>query len=105
LLAEREQLVTLVNAKHQEALLFQEKAQKAAESLEHDAAENSRLQILYSNLVHDYEQVELRLSTVQKEVDKFKESLTHIEVKLFIFYFTFRISHIDRNFMMLKFMS
>ena len=57
--------------------MFHEKAQKAADSLEQDAAENSRLQILYSNLVHDYEQVEFQLGSVQK---KFKESLSQLEV-------------------------
>nr|CAB3267251.1 thyroid receptor-interacting protein 11 [Phallusia mammillata] len=79
LLTERDHLVALVNTKHQEALLFQEEARKASEATEKDAAENSKLQISYGNLVHDYEQIEMKLNTVQRELGRFKEAFNHLE--------------------------
>ncbi|CAK8680212.1 unnamed protein product [Clavelina lepadiformis] len=79
LLTERDHLVALVNSKHQEALLFQDEAQKAVNALDRDAAENSQLQITYSKLVQDYEQLEAKLYSVQKELVRFKESLNHLE--------------------------
>lgn len=80
LLTERDHLVALVNNKHQEALFFQEEARKASEALEKDSAENSKLQVNYGNLVHEYEQIEMKLSSVQRELARFKEAFNHFEV-------------------------
>ena len=73
-------MVAVISTKHQEAVLFQEKAQKAADDMERDAAENSRLQVAYNNLVHDYNQIEMQLNSVKKEASRVKESLNHLEV-------------------------
>jgi len=80
LLTERDHLVALVNSKHQEALVFQQEAQKASEALERDAAENSNLQIRFGNLVHDYDQLEMKLASTRRELAGFKEALNHLEV-------------------------
>jgi len=80
LLSEREQLVALVKSKHEEALEVFGEATRAAESVERDAAENSRLQIAYTNLVFDYEQLELKLKALQRDAKRFHDIANELEV-------------------------
>ena len=80
LLQERQQLVAMVTSKHQEALHVNEEARKAVDALERDQADNSGMQIRYTNLVHDYDQIKLKLTSQNRELEKFKEMLKNLEV-------------------------
>lgn len=77
---ERNHLVALVNQKQAESEAIRVELLQAAEALERDADNNSKLQISYGNLVHDYEQTQMKLASVQKELSFFKEKLNHLEV-------------------------
>lgn len=80
LLNERNQLVTLLNQSQIEMNAAKMEASRAAEALEKDSDNNSKLQIGYSNLVHDYDQVQLKMTSIQREFGILRDKFDDLEV-------------------------
>merc|ERR1719427_2130444 len=74
------QLVTLIQSKHEENLVSRQQLQKAAESMERDQAENSQLQVKYTNLVFDYEQLQLKIQGQQRQLDRMNTLVADLQI-------------------------
>lgn len=82
--------MALVNQKQVEMDELRLIAQAAADNLEKDAHDNSKLQIDFSNLVHDYEQTQMKIGNMQKDVLVFKSTVEQLQVGKFYYDFLVR---------------
>nr|XP_039262104.1 thyroid receptor-interacting protein 11-like [Styela clava] len=79
LLTERNHLVALLNQRQVEVEQVRGEVVKASEALKHDSDNNSKLQIDYGNLVHDYEQTQMKLSSMQRDLFPLREKMIELE--------------------------